>query len=947
MRQHDGCFDPLPRDSIMRSSCKACAESFAGEGVIVRKETKKELLVLALFLILSFIFFWPQTVGGKTMLPADNLFAFPPWSDYSAQAGVSVPHNDLLSDLILENYIWKDFFLDSIKSGQLPLWNPYILGGMPFLAGGQHSGMYPLSILFYIMPLANAYGWFALLHTFLAGVFMYYFARTLRISRLGAIIAGTTYMFSGFMFIHNVFPMIMGATVWLPLILAIVERIALRAENGQFTFKGLVPLLIVGTLAVAMVMLAGHPEMYYYVGLVTFFYAVYRLIRVLLRTRNLKLGLLVAVALILIAVLGIGIGAAQWVPLLELVQQNFREGSTSFTEVQSWAWPWRQVISMFMPDIYGNPTHHTYFNLFTLQTVPITQNIDGGAINNPNWGMKNYVEAAGFLGLLPTVLAVIGLLRRKGNHWGFFGILALFSILFVFGSPLYIIIYKLPGLSQVHSPFRWIFPYTLCMSVLAGMGTDRIWEGTGEAKKTFGSFIDRFTQNWIAWLLLIGGVLGLAALGVSYVYKDRLMDRMTFLIYDLARANEAMESPQMFYSFLVQNFAQFFIFMGLGGLVLLLRKVIKKPGLWLALVLLAGVGEAYYYEHDFFPATDPELIAYKTPLIDFLQSDTEIYRITSYDVNGPAVMIANSAWFYGIQDARGYDSIIPKSYVEYMGLIEQQKGLLYNRITGIRGVEGLSSPLLDLLNVKYVLTDKDTKISNRNYTLVYDAEARVYRNDNYLPRAFLVPRGRYIADSKELTATMRSLVPYDAVLLDHEPPAELSEDIPTPAGFTNTADIIKYTPNEVEIQFTTPAPAYLVLTDTYFEGWKAFIRPVDAADPASAEQSLTIEKAYGTFRAVQVPAGEWVVRFKYTPDSVKYGLYITFISGVILLLLVGYWLVRRFFHQPQDDEAARRVTKNTVAPIVLNVVNKLIDMVFAMLMLRILGTPGTIIWPWW
>lgn len=901
------------------------------------KETQKELLVLVLFLALSFIFFWPQTIGGKTMLPADNVFAFPPWADYAAQAGVTVPHNDLVSDLILENYVWKQFTLESLHAGQVPLWNPYIVGGMPFLAEGQHSMMYPLSFPFYIMPLANAYGWYALLHTFLAGVFMYIFARTLKVKRFGAIIAGTTFMFSGFMFIQNVFPMIEGAVVWLPLILAMIERIAQRVEQDRFTIKAILPNVIIGTASFAMVMLAGHPEMYYYIGLTTLFYAVYRLARMAIRLKRVRPVLATTAALAFMALLGVGIGSAQWIPLFELVRSNFREGSTSFAEVRSWAWPWRQVFAMFMPDVYGNPAHHTYFNLFTWQTVAITKNINGGAINNPNWGMKNYVEAAGFLGLLPTLLAAIGLLRRKGMHLGFFAGLAFVSILFVFGSSLYILVYKLPGLSQVHSPFRWIFPYTLCMSVIAGMGMDHFWEGIGEAKTRLGRLLDRLSQNWIPWLILVGGVLGLGALGVTYVVKDRLLDKVTSAIWDLAMAPFAFDGPKMFYSFLVQNFAQLGIVMVLSGVVLLLRKTFKRPYVWLALVLLVGVGEMYYYERDFFPATDPKLIAYKTPVIDFLKSDTSLYRITSFDPSGSPTLIANAGWFYNIQDARGYDSIIPKSYVDYMRLIETQQDLLYNRIGGIKNIGSLSSPLLDLLNVKYVLTNKDMRIGNRNYTLVYDAEVKVYRNDNYLPRAFLVSKGVYIADPAKRAVAMRSIIPYDAVILDQEPPSYLSGTTPVPSDFSNSVTAIKYSTNEVLIQFNTPISAYLVLGDTYFNGWKAFIRPVDAPNPNLVERSLTIQRAYGAFRAVEVPAGKWEVRFKYTPDSVKYGLYISFMSAIILLLLIGYWGWRRFFRQPQDDEAARRVTKNTVAPIVLNVVNKLIDMVFAMLMLRVLG----------
>ncbi|MHB1355706.1 MAG: oligosaccharide flippase family protein [Anaerolineae bacterium] len=901
------------------------------------KEGQKDLLVVALFLALSFVFFWPQTVGGKTMLPADNVFAFPPWSDFAVQAGVNVPHNDLLSDLILQNYVWKQFTLDSVRAGQVPLWNPYIVGGMPFLADGQHSMMYPFSIPFYILPLANAYGWYALLHTFFAGLFMYILARTLKAGRLGSIVAGTTFMFSGFMFIHNVFPMIEGAVVWLPLILAMIERIAQRVEQYRFTIKAILPSAIIGTICFAMVILAGHPEMYYYIGLTALFYAVYRLTRMAITMKKFQPVLATAASLAFMALLGVGIGSAQWVPLLELVRHNFREGSNSFTEVRSWAWPWRQVFAMFMPDIYGNPTHHTFFNLFTWRTEAITKNLVGGTINNPNWGMKNYVEAAGFLGLLPTLLAAIGLLRRKGMHLGFFAGLAFVSILFVFGSPLYILVYRLPGLSQVHSPFRWIFPYTLCMSVVAGMGMDRFWEGIGEAKTKLGRLLDRFSQNWIPWLILVGGVLGLGALGVTFIIKDRLLDTLTSAIDELAMAPYAFDGPQMFYSFLVQNFAQLGIVMVLSGAVLLLRKKFKRPYAWLTLVLLVAVGEMYYYEHDFFPAADPKLIAYKTPVIDFLKNDTSLYRITSFDPSGPPTLIANAGWFYNIQDVRGYDSIILKSYVDYMKLIETQPDLLYNRIGGIKNIGSPSSPLLDLLNVKYVLTNKDMRIGNRNYTLVYDAEVKVYSNDDFLPRAFLVPNGLYISDPEARAKAMRTIVPYDGVMLEQAPPPHLDGSIPVPSGFLNDVTAITYSANEVLVRFSTPISAYLVLGDTYFDGWKAFIRPVDEPNPSLVETSITIQRAYGTFRAVEVPAGTWEVRFKYTPDSVKYGLYITFMSAIILLLLIGYWGWRRFFRQPQDDEAARRVTKNTVAPIVLNVVNKLIDMVFAMLMLRVLG----------
>ena len=89
---------------------------------------------------------------------------------------------------------------------------------------------------------------------------------------------------------------------------------------------------------------------------------------------------------------------------------------------------------------------------------------------------------------------------------------------------------------------------------------------------------------------------------------------------------------------------------------------------------------------------------------------------------------------------------------------------------------------------------------------------------------------------------------------------------------------------------------------------------------------------------MEVPAGRHVVRFKYSPNAVKYGLYISFLAAI--MVLAGCRLSgpgRGSTASPATEDTVQRVTKNTVAPIVLSLVNKVIDMAFAMLMLRILG----------
>ena len=901
------------------------------------------IIILALF-ILALFFFWPVTLGGKTLLPADNAIAWEPWKTYADELGIGVPHNGLLSDLYLENYVWKRFIVKSLRDREIPLWNPYIFCGVPFLAAGQHSAMYPLSIVFYVLPIPMAYGWFAALHLFLAGLFTYILARTLGVRRTGSTLAALTFMFSGFMVIRNVFPMIIAAAVWLPLILSAIERAVRRAEYGERGVVGYLPDFVLGTLAFGMAFLAGHPEMYYYVSLTAGFYALWRLVGLGLIVRSWRPTLGVAATLLAMALLGLGLGCAQWLPLLQLVKHNFRTGGASFQEVLSWAYPRRRLISLFIPDFFGNPAHHTYFDLFTWRITPVTVNALGKRIDAIYWGIKNYVEGASYVGVLPLLLAGIAVLRRKGRHIGFFVLLAVLSLLFVFGCPLYILIYKLPGLDQVHSPFRWIYPYSLCIAILAGMGVDALWRQTKEEHLAVGQRLaNRLADNILPWGALGAGLALVVGLALSLPVKERLVPLAESIMHSLALAPQAYADGRAFYSYEFRNLLILGVALLFSGLILVLRRRLAQgtaPGkvaIWGALAALVIVGELFVIGKPFFPSVDPALVAYRTPAIDFLASDPELYRITTYVEGSEKLFNANSGMMFDISDVRGYDSIIPRQYAEYMGLIQEQNELQYNRIAPIfqKSTEALDSPLFDMLNIKYVLTDKERTIHNEGYTLVYDDEIRIYRNEGAMPRVFLVREAISIPNAEERRQALRTINPREVVILeetvDHRPVR------PERSDYAFRVEAIDYTPNEVTITVATGIPCFLVLGDTFFEDWLAFTRPYDAPDPALAEQKLYIYRANGNFRAVKLGPGRQVVRFKYSPNSVKFGLYISFLAGAVLLLSMGLWAWLRFRRGSSEEVMEQRVTKNTLAPIILSLVNKGIDMAFAMLMLRILG----------
>jgi hypothetical protein len=452
---------------------------------------RQDILVALLLFILPLLLFGPVTLGSRTLLPLDNLFVGEPWASSTDELSVGRPHNALLSDLILENYVWKRFITQSIQARSIPLWDPYLFAGHPFLANGQHSALYPLSLIFYVMALTKAYGWFTVIQFWLAGLFTYIFLRVLGANRLGGLVGGITFQLSGFFVVSVVFTMIIAAAVWLPLVLTMIEIVIRKQEQKGPVAYSPVPYIVLGAFVLGIQILAGHVEITYYVLLVSAFYALCRLIVLQRRQRVWGPTLRIGGWLVVMVLLGLGLGAIQFVPLYEVASRNFRVGSVTYADVAGWALPSRRIISFLVPDFFGNPSHHTYFDLIARRWLPIGLNAYGQV--NPlcpyctGWDTKTSVEAGAYVGILPLLLAVMAVWgwaadviadkRNKGSNsallsspdrllhpmpqvW-IFALLAVLSLLFAFGTPLYALLYHgLPFWNQLHSPFRWVYPFS-------------------------------------------------------------------------------------------------------------------------------------------------------------------------------------------------------------------------------------------------------------------------------------------------------------------------------------------------------------------------------------------------------------------------------------------------------------------------------------------------------
>ncbi len=924
------------------------------------------LLAATLLLLLPLLLFAPVALGSRTLLPADALFLFEPYRSAADELGVGVPQNALLGDLILENYAWKRFLLEAIRNRELPLWDPLIFAGHPFLANGQHSALYPLSLVFYVLPLWRAYGVFTWLQLGLAGWWAYLLARTLGVRRWAALISGITFQLSGFMLVSVVHPMIIAGASWLPFILAMVERV-IRQHPALGGRPASLPWALLGAVGLGCQMLAGHAENTYLVLLVTAAYAAWRLVTEWLANRRPPLRSVAWLALL--AALGLTLGAVQFVPLYETAASSFRAGeaAASLEQVLQWAYPIRRLIAFAVPNFFGNPAHHTYFDLFQWRTVPFTTNAAGQPINSPYWDVKNYVEGGAYLGLLPVLLAAVAVWeavtgsRRRTTDDGprttdhgprttdrgprtadrgprttdhvtrlsalFFTLLSLFSLGCIFGTPLYALVYALPLLQQSHAPFRWVFPLTLAVAMLAGFGAETVQRG-------------RFPRavRWLAALSLWGGLATLTLLLLSRLFFAQIAPLVERAFQSLSMASDAFPDARAFYSYEFRWVALFGLLLCGTGVVLSLtraRLTLRHRPIWEFLALALLVADLVAFGAGFNPAVDPALLDYTPPVVSFLQQQPGPWRYAVFTPPGTTrTMNPNVGMFYGLQDVAGYDSLFSRQYADYMRLIEPQNELPFNRIAPFSQWSSLDSPLTDLLNVRYIITEVEIPNPAR-YRLVYQDEAvRVYENLAALPRAFTLP----------ITATVATEAVADA-LLTYDPhqyvivlPAAGGNlpTVPQAASWTPQA-VVAYTGNQVIIEASVDTPSWLVLTDAYFTGWRAFVRPAGE----EAEQEVSIALVDGNFRGVRLEAGRWVVRFKYSPNSVKIGAFLSFIAGMTSLFLTGLYLWRFFYRQEDDATTVRRVAKNSIAPILLNLLNRGMDMALYALAARILGPTGS------
>ena len=188
-----------------------------------------------LLVVVICTFFHECLFRGFSLVPADMLQLMLPY-------GVNVTHvsveNHYCNDALKLDYPWGEFWQQTVKSGQLPLWNPHIIGGHPHLAESMPAVLSPFKLLYLALPAERAFTMGIVLEFLLAGIFMFALLRELRCSRVASFIGGCAWALnSNLLMWYWREP---GLFCWAPLVLLLLERSIRRDSLGYALGSGVV-----------------------------------------------------------------------------------------------------------------------------------------------------------------------------------------------------------------------------------------------------------------------------------------------------------------------------------------------------------------------------------------------------------------------------------------------------------------------------------------------------------------------------------------------------------------------------------------------------------------------------------------------------------------------------------------------------------------------------------
>ncbi|MEA2764243.1 MAG: hypothetical protein QOK07_647 [Gemmatimonadaceae bacterium] len=746
------------------------------------------------------------------------------------------------SDQYIAGYGFREFAASTLRTtGHFPLWNPYLFGGMPYVAAMHGDVFYPTFLLRMVLPTDVAMTWGFIIHIFLAGLFTFGFLRVLGYGFYGALIGGLAYMMSG-QIASYVSPGHDGklfVSALFPLALWILHRGIRQGKNWSWGAFALI---------IGLCVLAPHPQLLQYTLLACGAYALFLAFsavegQVLPRPTAIKrLGAALGAVII-----GLAIGAVQFLPVREYVSWSPRAGGLAdYAAATSYAWPPEELLNAYLPQFSG--------------------------MLNDYWGRNSIHLHSDYVGVVVLMLAgaaFVGL--RQDPHRKqilFWSAALLVSLLWSLGSatPFYHIPYAIiPGTKYFRAPATIFFVGTLAISILACAGTERFLEGRISRKYLLG------------WVIGAAGIALLASTGALTSFAESFaVDRQL----DGVRANSGA---------LIAGAWRSFAFVALAaalGFATLRGRISTRTAAW-ALAALMTI-DLWTIERLYWMFSPQAKVIYASdPIVDILKAEPQPVRVLAVPFMQPeqpdAFLTGDALMTHRIRNVLGYHG--------------NQLGR-YNELTGGRAnPQQLFNPnVLQLTNAKYLLTNipevpflpnlvlAKGPVRNASGDVVY-----LYRFTGDHPYSWLAPVAVKAPDDQVLATVLNPRFEVKrAALFDPSANVRASAGVQTlPPPISATTSVSHYEAGKVRIDLSAPAPAgaSLVVSENYYPGWKA---TVDG-------KSAPVGRADFSLIGIELPAGARSVQLDFTSPSYERGKVITWIAILFgfLLLATGIWRDRR------------------------------------------------------
>lgn len=376
-----------------------------------------------------------------------------------------------LEDDLLYYFPQRAFLGQVIRSGHLPLWDPYVGMAESVVADPQVGLWYPPTHLFVLLSPFAAYLATLWVHFVLAGAGMYRLARCEGRSRSAALLAGVAFEFGGFLIAHRVHLTILESAAWVPWVILAWARFGTRRRSGDFLFA---------VLLLGVQLLVQHVQ----ISMITIALALGYLL--LLFPHRLKHLAIFGVGVLL----SVGVAAVQFVPTFAHFLRCTRSETTFDTLVENSYWP-QSAVMLFWPMLFGTRTPNFY--------------------QQPYWGPSHWCEQAVYPSLLVMVLAIAGLRAvRRDRVVRTWAILAAGATLLALGrlNPLYGYLHSVPLVNSLRVPARWMLGVSVALPLLAAWTLDRLRAGDARINRHVRRTAARWVPAMMAVLLAIGWSLG-------------------------------------------------------------------------------------------------------------------------------------------------------------------------------------------------------------------------------------------------------------------------------------------------------------------------------------------------------------------------------------------------------------------------------------------------------